>query len=393
MSRLLESLSLKPGRYFFQYIFLLMFIGVFFVCAGWAQNESALRRDIRSHRANAKLLKRLLDEANRRDAELALKLADTTKRLLTTGDELKKTESSLEVATEKARQVQKRLQKTSLRLLRAQQGLEKRLRAIYMQGEVSYMAVLLQSDDFTDFLNQSDYLQRIVNSDSQLITAVKNHKGELSYQREEARRAVLELSELRRKKLDAVTALKRLKAAQDDLDKRLEAHQAKLSSRIDEVEHITVAKEKELRQMIRRRSNIYPAGVIPPRTAGAFIWPVRGPITSYFGYRIHPITGATRYHSGLDIAVDYGVPVLAADNGVVLDASWFGGYGNCVIIDHGGSWSTLYGHNSSLEVRAGQVVRQGQLIARVGSTGMSTGPHCHFEVRYQGNPVDPYSRL
>ena len=119
------------------------------------------------------------------------------------------------------------------------------------------------------------------------------------------------------------------------------------------------------------------------------IWPVNGVITSPYGYRTHPIFGTTIYHSGIDIGVDYGTPVQAADGGTVVEAGWGSGYGYAVVIDHGNGLSTLYGHNQELAVSAGQSVSQGQVIAYAGSTGNSTGPHVHFEVRANGDPVDP----
>ena len=123
------------------------------------------------------------------------------------------------------------------------------------------------------------------------------------------------------------------------------------------------------------------------------IYPVNGPVTSQFGYRVHPIAGTTRLHTGMDFGVGYGVPILAADNGVVIHSGWYGGYGNTVILDHGGGFTTLYAHASSLAVNVGQTVKQGQMVSRVGSTGYSTGPHLHFELRYHGNPINPLSRL
>ena len=361
----------------------------------WAQGggESRLRKDIRANRARIGQVKKLLDEANRREQELFLKLADTRKRKAKAEDDLAATEAKLGDAQERLRQIKMKVKRTSIKLMRAQNALEKRLRAIYMEGEVSYMAVLLQSDDFTDFLNQSDYLQRIVQSDSELISSVKSQRVILDSQKVSAREVVIELARLRVRKQDKVDSLDRLKAAQDDLQNRLEAHQTKLSARIDQMEHITLKKEKELRELIKRRTAYLPPGVMPPPSAGGMMYPVNGPITSPFGYRIHPITGSSRFHSGLDFGVGYGVPIQAADNGVVIEAGWVGGYGNTVIIDHGAGWTTLYGHASSLNVSNGQTVRQGQTVSFVGSTGFSTGPHLHFEVRYQGNPVDPLSRL
>ena len=355
-------------------------------------SESSLRSDIRANRSRIGAIKKKLDEANKREQELAKKLAETGKRKVKAEDDLAKTVAKLSDAQERLRVLKMRIKRTSIRLLRAQHALEKRLRAIYMEGEVSYMAVLLQSDDFTDFLNQADYLERIVKTDSELIASVQTHKVSLDGQKVSARAVVIELAKLRMKKQDKVESLARLKAAQDDLYFRLEEHQAKLSARIDQMEHITLKKEKELRNMIKMRTAYLPPGVIPP-SAGGMIHPVNGPITSPFGYRIHPIYGTSRFHAGLDFGVGYGVPIQAADNGVVIEAGWVGGYGNTIILDHGSGWTTLYGHASSLNVTAGQTVRRGQTVSFVGSTGNSTGPHLHFEVRYQGNPVDPLSRL
>ena len=122
---------------------------------------------------------------------------------------------------------------------------------------------------------------------------------------------------------------------------------------------------------------------------GRFIWPVNGSIGSGFGPRIHPISGGSRMHTGVDIGASSGTPIKAADDGVVVMAGPNGGYGNWTLIDHGGGLATGYGHQSSIGVSRGQRVSRGEVIGRVGSTGASTGPHLHWEVRVNGNPVDP----
>lgn len=122
---------------------------------------------------------------------------------------------------------------------------------------------------------------------------------------------------------------------------------------------------------------------IPARGTGEFVWPVLGKVTSPFGYR------RGRFHGGIDIAAPSGTPVLAADSGVVVLSGYHRSYGKTVVIEHGNGISTLYAHNSSLVVNVGQFVEKGQVISSVGSTGQSTGPHLHFEVRVQGEPVNP----
>lgn len=368
-------------------VFLLLFLALPAV----AQDSASLRSQIRKNRKSIAAVKEKLKDANRREDEIAKKLRVTKRRKDEAEVSLAKTESQLDEAQEKLRKLKMRIRQTSIRLLRAQRALESRLREIYVEGEVSYLAVLLQSDDFTDFLNQADYIKLIVKSDSQLINAVKKNKSDLDVQRKSARETVLELTKLTTQKRETVDRLARLKAAQEDLFHRLKVHQKKLSNRIDALEEISAKKEAQLRAYIQRSS--VPGYVPIPRSAGKYIYPVNGPITSYYGYRVHPIRGTTRLHTGLDFGVGYGVPILAADNGVVIHSGWYGGYGNTVIVDHGGGYTTLYAHASSLHVRSGQTVRQGQMVSKVGSTGMSTGPHLHFEVRYHGNPINPLSCL
>ena len=126
-------------------------------------------------------------------------------------------------------------------------------------------------------------------------------------------------------------------------------------------------------------------------STSGYVWPVSGPITSPFGYRTHPIFGNQSFHSGVDIGASSGTSVAAAGSGTVISAGWNGGYGNCVIIDMGNGVSSLYGHLSSVYVSSGQTVSAGQSIGAVGSTGNSTGPHLHFEMRSYGTAVNPYN--
>ena len=135
-------------------------------------------------------------------------------------------------------------------------------------------------------------------------------------------------------------------------------------------------------------------GDSPVTGDGTFIRPVPGPVTSGFGYRTDPVTHATAFHSGLDLGAPCGTPIKAAGTGSVITAGFnSGGYGNMTLINHGNGLATLYGHQSSIIVSAGQAVTQGQVIGYVGSTGKSTGCHLHFEVRVSGNPVDPSGYL
>ena len=177
-----------------------------------------------------------------------------------------------------------------------------------------------------------------------------------------------------------------------------------------EQQRLTAAQERELARAAReqeraaialerqRNSGEYDrpfdnAEVFAPSGTGEMLFPIVGAVTSEYGWRTHPIFGGSKFHSGIDIAGEAGAPIVAARGGVVTHSGWIDGYGNTVMIDHGDGLVTLYGHNQSVAVTVGQKVRQGQVIAYCGSTGNSTGPHCHFEVRRNGEPVSPYDYL
>jgi murein DD-endopeptidase MepM/ murein hydrolase activator NlpD len=140
-----------------------------------------------------------------------------------------------------------------------------------------------------------------------------------------------------------------------------------------------------------RRMQATPAGQkrLSQHFNGNFLRPVGGRITSGFGYRVHPILKVRKFHTGVDIGAASGTPIKAAADGIIIHAARWGGYGNCIIIDHGQGTATLYAHCSRLAASRGQAVNQGQVIGYVGSTGLSTGPHLHFEVRRNGTPVNP----
>ena len=157
-------------------------------------------------------------------------------------------------------------------------------------------------------------------------------------------------------------------------------------------EQISLEAEKAAEDA-RIRALLASVGDGPPMGNGQLLRPVSGSVTSGFGYRTDPVTGASAFHAGIDFGVSCGTPIKAAGNGTVVSAQAQGGYGNATIVNHGGGMATLYGHQSGVSVGAGQGVSAGQVIGSVGSTGKSTGCHLHFEVRIRGNPVDPRQYL
>lgn len=279
-----------------------------------------------------------------------------------------------------------------LRLKERQAVLNRRVRAIYMHGQLNYLEVILGSKSFSDFANRLELLKRVIRSDFDLIQEIQAQKAAI-----EAKKAQVEEE---KKTLDILAAEAEktqfeIAAKKDEQQKVLESARSNKAAAA-QLEADLVARSEEVQAMIQQRlaerqsqgsSATYTQGT------GQMSWPCNGPITSPFGYRVHPIFGTTIYHSGIDIGVDYGTPIHAADSGTVIYAGWISGYGNTVILDHGGGIQTLYGHNTSVAVSEGQSVSKGSVIAYAGSTGNSTGPHCHFEVELNGTPVDPMGYL
>ena len=286
------------------------------------------------------------------------------------------------------------IQEAQNRLQQRQQILNKRVRSIYIHGQLSYLEVILGSKSFSDFANRLELLRRGIHSDYDLILDIQNQKAQIEAKKTqlEADKAHLDvLAAEAQKEQDAIAAKK---AEQQRVLERARANK----SAAEQLEKDLIDRSKQVQSLIQerlRQRETASSGSDESYTQGSGVmsWPCNGVITSPYGYRVHPIFGTTIYHSGMDIGVDYGTPIHAADSGTVIYSGWISGYGNAVIIDHGGGVQTLYGHNQSLNVSEGESVAKGSVIAYAGSTGNSTGPHCHFEVRVNGEPADPMAYL
>lgn len=283
------------------------------------------------------------------------------------------------------------LEEAEQRLAEHTKILCKRLRDIYINGRVNYLDVLIGAKDFNDFTTRMELLKRIATQDAELVNQVRSERALIVAKRNQLEADKARLVAL---KEEAVKNQKRIaanKAEQQRMLAKAEEEQAVAEQTYREL----LATSNEIEQMLRARATEQQSSAPSfVQNSGEFIWPIASyMITSEYGWRTHPIFGTARYHSGIDIGADYGEAVWASASGVVVHSGWLGGYGKAVIIDHGGGISTLYAHNSELTVGEGETVYQGQVIAHAGSTGYSTGPHLHFEVREYGEPVSPYSYL
>ncbi|MCC6443003.1 MAG: peptidoglycan DD-metalloendopeptidase family protein [Armatimonadetes bacterium] len=313
-------------------------------------------------------------------------MEDARDRLSATRDSIESLESRIRLVRLQVKLIRQRLVRIQAKLDRHKAALGQRLASIYRNGSVSYVSVVCNSGDYWDFLSRSHYAKRVVDSDVDLIQQIKEEREDIAYGKRLLDRKKTQISRLFFR-LQAVKMAQRQEASE-----KLEEFKDISQQRAYFEQHLAQLEQnsREIEEMIRRLA-VTPQGrarmARPWR--GGFIRPVNGRITSGFGYRQHPILKRYKLHTGTDLAAPSGTPIRAAAGGVVIHAGWWGAYGNCVIIDHGGGVSTLYGHCSSLSVSNGQSVKQGQTIGRVGSTGFSTGPHLHFEVRQNGVPRNP----
>jgi murein DD-endopeptidase MepM/ murein hydrolase activator NlpD len=276
----------------------------------------------------------------------------------------------------------------------ARTRLNRRIVSAYESGTPDELSFLLSATSFSDLVDGLDYVRLVVKRDREIAAEVDSSKHEVEvarWQTRRLRRTVRHQAEIVAVRVRQVRALRdqlvankgQLEAAREQKKVSLESLTAQERADAEEIDALQAA-SADLAAKIRAAQ----AHSTVRHVSGAgFIWPVNAPITSPFGWRWG------RMHEGLDLGAAYGTPIAAAASGVVIYAGWEEGYGNLVVIDHGGGLSTAYGHQSQIAVSVGQSVAQGQTIGYVGATGHATGPHLHFEVRVNGAPVDPLGYL
>jgi len=316
---------------------------------------------------------------------------------------LENMKTQIESVQSKATQAAVELDKAEKRIQERDSLLKDRVRLMYKHGDVDYLEVLLAADSFSDFIQRFDAIQTIIDSDKKILETNINDRNIVASKKKEIDQSLSELKNLYAE-VDATqhslqveqekqkVRMASLDATQQQLVTKLRSEKDNLDEASDEeaklLNRLAAAQAAEL-----RKQNKLPVSY----NGGQFAWPVPGHsrISSDFGWRIHPIYHTRKFHAGIDIPAPQGSTVVAADDGVVILTSWVNGYGNTVMVDHGSGIQTMYPHlrNGGTFVRVGQRVTKGQKIAEVGTTGNSTGPHLHFEVRKNGSAVNPWSYL
>jgi murein DD-endopeptidase MepM/ murein hydrolase activator NlpD len=324
--------------------------------------------------------------------------------------------AELDVLTVELTQKRKELKRTERDLSIQQEVFNERLTNVYKSGgRLMYLAALFQPaaepTSISELMGRFDLLSSIAEQDYDILTQIDTLKAKIEEQKAALETERVHVSALEQKQRATTKTLaaqaEKKQAAVDELENALAAKNKVLAAAEKDVaawsrqEDELSAESGRIADQIKAaqaaanssRSSASSGGDGGGGGGGSLYRPVPGAITSAFGYRMHPIFHVRKMHTGVDMHAGMGTPIRAAESGTVISAGWRGGYGKCVVIAHGGNLATLYGHQSTILVSAGETVERGEVIGKVGSTGYSTGPHLHFEVRVGGSPVNPANYL
>ena len=296
-------------------------------------------------------------------------------------DELNKKIEDLENSSE---EVEKKLKTAEENYDKQKKLLDSYLVAVQESSDTQYLDVLLSSKNISEFLSNYFLITELANSQVELLEDMQNKKNEIQQSKEKLDKNKEDLAVIKANQTKTATVLANTKTVRENFISKLSDQEKDIQSKIDEYYAQFNAINSEILQLAQ-------GGIATQYIGGELAWPVPGytVISSNYGMRTHPITGVYKLHTGVDIRAPLGATFIAANDGIVTKASYNGAYGNMVIIDHGGGVSTLYAHGSEILVQVGQTVKRGEPVLKVGSTGYSTGPHAHFEVRLNGVVTNP----
>ena len=335
-------------------------------------------------------------------------IVNLDERIQVTSAKISTLEGEISSLNKDIKENQDKLEEAQVNLEENTEALRMRLREMYKRGNVNFLEVILNSKDIEELLRNNEIISSIAKADRELIEFIGE---QIETIKESEQRLQIDKAKLSANKAAVINERQTYQAAIDAknnymkvLESNLELYKAefeKAQANWDSLDAEIVRLQKQIseqkkaeeaaaraRKATRVHSNISVSSA--PRNGQSYTWPVPGhySISSPFGYRIHPILGYSKFHSGVDIPAPSGTPIVAAKSGTVIMSKLMSGYGNVVMVDHGDT-VTVYAHCSALNVGVGESVKAGDVVAFVGSTGLSTGAHLHFEVRVNGSPVNP----
>ncbi|MCS7223932.1 MAG: peptidoglycan DD-metalloendopeptidase family protein [Armatimonadetes bacterium] len=345
------------------------------------KRQSLLAKKQRQARKKIRMLRKT-------ERSLSERLEATRERIAVAKKKLHQLEVQQRSLQTKMAITRQRIIKVRARLSHQRSLLAERLRQIYRMPPVHYVLFVFDAPDLEEASTRTYTLSKVLEHDSEMITETKNAHEELTQLEQELKEQERQVAQVKEATTREAQRLRQAQAEQKTLLRKVQRDRLTYEQFLREWEE----ESRLIGQLLFRlqKERLGRPRVLPP-WRGPFARPVAGRLVSGFGYRVHPIYRRVKFHYGVDLAAPHGSPIYAAADGEVVYSGWRRAYGNTVIIDHGDGLATLYAHCSAILVREGQIVRKGQVIARVGSTGLSTGPHLHFEVRRFGQPMNPLS--
>ncbi|MFC4303391.1 murein hydrolase activator EnvC family protein [Cohnella boryungensis] len=350
------------------------------------QNLKKVKQDMERAAHNQRYAEKSVLELTGKQQATKEDIEQLLSRIETVQKRLENTQNKIAAAEEKLLQTGQELEDAIKQRDNRDELMANRVRMAYTAGPVSFLDVLLSAASFSDFLDRFDAVESIASQDRSILDEKKKYAIEVADLKKQSEQELVEI-----KKLYEEVESHKSSLEQEEKDK--EVLISKLAKEIEDMEEISEESERQLTELAKEASALEAKKnrIKTYYTGGKLGMPLKSDyrMSSAFGYRNHPITGKKKLHAGMDMAAPKGTPIYAAETGVVTIAQSWSGYGNCVIIDHGGGLWTLYGHMSEILVEKGETVKRGDKIGLVGSTGQSTGNHLHFEVRKNAEPVDP----
>jgi len=336
-------------------------------------------------------IKQQLNQGKKEEKDLISQINALNNKISNIESEINQITADIDTKTKEIEQAEIKLVETQEAIDTQNTSLNKRLRVMYKNGETGMLEILLGSSSISDFLSNLDMIQKIYDNDMKILKMIQEQYEEIEIQKAQLENLKVQLEQQKVSQQEKQQELQKEKSSVEVLKAEVSKDNAALEKQIDQLN----AEANALTALIQQQQNSGQASssTTSQYTGGVMMWPVPAShrITSPYGYRIHPILKVKKFHSGIDIGAGSGSSIIAAASGTVTMSRYYGGYGNTVMIDHGGGMVTLYAHCSKLNVSVGQKVSKGQNIALVGSTGQSTGPHLHFEVRKNGATQNPVS--